>query len=164
MNLVASRLGLEGRVIFDDAHQGANDLYTPSELLSDVRVLQTLGFLLLCWGVYVLADAGSWERVSRQRSRPSSGQADLVRASGGYLARRLHSHALADGLLAPLRERLARKWRLPADSALSEGFALEQLAPTRANDIMRALAVKAHRPINAVRLHNLILKLRREMH
>lgn len=163
MNLVANYLGPEGWVIFDDAHQGVNDLYTPDDLLTDVRVLHTLGLLLVCWAVYVLADAGSWERATRERPRSRSGQADLVRASGNYLARRLHHHALANGLLAPLRERLADKWGLPADQALEKGLELEQFSHARADEIKRRLTSSATSRANAIELHNLILGLRRDI-
>ncbi|MGR9089055.1 MAG: DUF4350 domain-containing protein [Gammaproteobacteria bacterium] len=162
MNLIAERLGPDGRVIFDDAHQGDNDLYTPRELLSDIRLLYTLGFLLVCWAVYLLADAGTWERVTTARAPRRPGHADRVRASGGYLARRLQHRALADGLLAPLGERLARKWRLPAERALADGLELERVEPAVADELMRGLGGRTARGLDPVRLHNLILQLRRE--
>lgn len=162
MNLIAGYLGPDGRVIFDDAHQGENDLYTPRELFSDIRLLYTLGFVLLCWAVYLLADAGTWERVTTPRMHRRPGQADLVRASGGYLARRLQHRALAEGLLAPLSERLAKKWRLPAERALADGLALERVDPVVADEVLRGLSERGARRLDPVRWHNLILKLRRE--
>lgn len=163
MNLIAAHLGPNGQLLFDDAHQGDSDLYTPSDLLSDIRVLQTLGFLLVCWAVYVLADAGSWERATRRETPSASGQAALVRASGDYLARRLRSTALAEGLLAPLRERLAGKWQLPMDRALIDGLEREGIDATTRRDLVQRLATKANKGMNAVKLHNLILALRREV-
>jgi len=160
-NLIAEYLGPGGTVIFDDAHQGDNDLYTPRELLTDVRVGYTLGFLLVCWAVYLLADAGSWERATTPPGGRRPGQADRVRASGAYLARRLQHDALAQGLVAPLRDRLARKWRLPAERALADGLAREHADPALVRELMRALAGNTAGRTDPVRLHQLIVKLRR---
>lgn len=160
-NLIAEYLGPAGTVIFDDAHQGDNDLYTPRELLTDVRVGYTLGFLLVCWAVYLLADAGSWERATTPPGGRRPGQADRVRASGAYLARRLQHDALAQGLVAPLRDRLARKWRLPAERALADGLAREHADPALVRELMRALAGNTAGRTDPVRLHQLIVKLRR---
>lgn len=162
MNLLAEYLGPDGHLIFDDAHQGEHDLYTPRELLSDVRLLYTLGFALACWAVYLLADAGSWERATTPPQRRRPGQADVVRASGGYLARRLRHQSLADGLVAPLRERLAKKWRLPHERALADGLELERTDPVRIAAVERALAGRKADRIDPVRLHNLIVELRRK--
>ncbi len=160
-NLIAAHLGPGGTVIFDDAHQGDNDLYTPRELLTDVRVLYTLGFLLMCWAVYLLADAGSWERATTPARGRRPGQADLVRASGAYLARRLRHDALAQGLVAPLRDRLARKWRLTSERALADGLAREHADPALVNELVRALTGNTAGRTDPVRLHKLIAKLRR---
>lgn len=162
MNLIEERLGPDGWVIFDDAHQGENDLYEAQDLLKDVRFLYTIPFLLACWAIYVLADAGSWERATYAPRHTRRGQADLVRASGGYLARRLHANALANGLLAPLRERLAKKWRLPAAQALEDGLALEHLDPRTSAEVAQHLSASGRRRLDPVKLHNLIRKLREQ--
>lgn len=160
-NLIATHLGPGGYVIFDDAHQGDNDLYTPRELLTDARVLYTLAFLLVCWAVYLLADAGSWDRATTPPGGRRPGQADLVRASGAYLARRLRHDALAQGLVAPLRDRLARKWRLTSERALADGLAREHADPALVSELVRALGGNTAGRTDPVRLHKLIAKLRR---
>ncbi|MEM7541023.1 MAG: DUF4350 domain-containing protein [Pseudomonadota bacterium] len=163
MNLIATYVGPRGAVIFDDAHQGLNELYTAQSLWFDIRVLYTIGFLLLFWLAYVLADAGTWERLTATGESRAIGISDLIIASGGYLARRLQRGSVVAGLLEPLRDRLAHKWRLPPELALEEGLELER-PHLEDDEIVDFIKTSRRRQrVNLVKLHNLLLGLRREI-
>jgi hypothetical protein len=164
INVVAQRLDPGGTVIFDDAHQGENDFYTANDLLADPRLYYTLGFVLVCWVAYVLADAGTWERaIARARPQKAS-SVDLVRASGRYLARRLTPSEAANGLLDTVTERLARKWQLPRERALEEGLVREgEVMGDVAERLRKILGEGGSRKAapNLQRLHNLLLEIHR---
>lgn len=86
-NLVGSAVGDNGRVIFDDMHQGATDLYDAKAFFSDPRFVNTMSFMVGFWLLYLLGRsrrlAPAREAVSRYYS------ADLARAMAGFFVRRL---------------------------------------------------------------------------
>ena len=63
--------------------------------------------------------------------------------------------------MAPLRDRLARKWRLTSERALADGLAREHADPALVNELVRALTGNTAGRTDPVRLHKLIAKLRR---
>lgn len=86
-NLVFSSLGPNGRVIFDDMHQGATDLYDAKAFFGDPRFINTLIFMVGFWLLYLIGRsrrlAPAREAVSRYYA------ADLARATAGFFVRRL---------------------------------------------------------------------------
>ncbi len=128
MTLVNHYLGAEGVVLVDDAHLGLNSIVEFDDLLLDWRLYATLGFVLLFWLGYVLADVGSWIRAKYRPRAAALGQKDLIAANANYLGNRLRATAVNDLILEPLRERLARKWGVPREDALSQGLARERAA------------------------------------
>ncbi|MFK7915532.1 MAG: DUF4350 domain-containing protein [Pseudomonadales bacterium] len=126
LRLLDQSLSSNGTVVFDDAHQGLNNILESGDLLSDSRFWASIGFLMLFWVAYLLADAGQWQRaVTRVWPRTPS-QRDLVHGSANFLEQRLHPAAALEALLEPLQEQLARKWQLPRERALSQGLAQER--------------------------------------
>ena len=86
-NLVSSSLGPNGRVIFDDMHQGATNLYDAKAFFSDPRFTSTLIFTVGFWLLYLI---GRSRRLAPAREAiPRYYAADLARAMAGFFARRL---------------------------------------------------------------------------
>ncbi|MEM9386454.1 MAG: DUF4350 domain-containing protein [Pseudomonadota bacterium] len=126
MRLIDTWLGDGGTVIFDDAHQGLNDILESSDLVSDWRLYASIGFVLLFWIGYLLANNGDWARALYRQAPAGMGQLELVRASAGFLDLRLRRDAVYEAILEPLSAQLARKWRLPIQSALKDGLVKER--------------------------------------
>lgn len=126
VRLIDTYLADEGVVIIDDAHQGLNSIIESEDLLTDSRFYATVGFLLLFWVAYLLADSGQWERASRRVRTPAVGQMDLVGANANFMRNRMGAAATRELMLERLRNHLARKWRLPHARALQEGLARER--------------------------------------
>ncbi|MDX2313862.1 MAG: DUF4350 domain-containing protein [Gammaproteobacteria bacterium] len=86
-NLVSAALGSHGRVLFDDMHQGATDLYDAKAFFRDPRFANTLLFAVGFWLLYLVGRsrrlAPAREVVSRYYA------ADLARAMAGFFVRRL---------------------------------------------------------------------------
>ncbi|MEM9742466.1 MAG: DUF4350 domain-containing protein [Pseudomonadota bacterium] len=119
-------LGPQGRVLFDDAHQGLNTIYEAEDLLRDPRLYQTMAVILLLWLAFLLADSGHWRRATQRLPRSAVRLTDLATASAGFLARRLHPDAARAAILEPLIERLERRWRVTRSRALTDGLNAER--------------------------------------
>lgn len=124
--LIAETLTAGSGVLFDDAHQGLNDILEADDLLRDPRFYFSIAFLLALWIAYLLADSGAWQRASQREPLRALRQRDLITLAGRFLAERLRPHAAADAVVEPLRRELADKWRLAVGDALRQGLALEE--------------------------------------
>ena len=86
-NLIDAAVGKNGRVIFDDMHQGSTDLYDARAFFSDPRFINTMLFMIAFWLLYLI---GRSRRLAPGREAVSGYYAaDLVRAMAGFFARRL---------------------------------------------------------------------------
>ena len=86
-NLIASALGPNGRVIFDDMHQGVTDIYDAKAFFSDPRFVSTMMFMVGFWLLYLV---GRSRRLAPAKATVSRYYAaDLARAMAGFFARRL---------------------------------------------------------------------------
>ena len=126
VRLIDTYLDADGVVVFDDAHQGLNSIIQSADLLSDSRFYATVGFLLMFWVAYLLADAGQWQRASQRAGAVIVGQMDLIRANANFMRNRMSKGATRQLMLERLRDYLARKWQLRPADALEEGLALER--------------------------------------
>jgi len=126
VRLIDTYLDEGGVVVFDDAHQGLNSIIESADLLRDSRLYATIGFLLMFWVAYLLADSGQWKRASRRAEATLVGQMDLIRANANFMRNRLSKGATRELMLERLRDYLARKWQLRHSLALEEGLALER--------------------------------------
>jgi hypothetical protein len=97
-NLLSLSLGEKGAVIFDDMHQGLSSLYDEAAFFRDPRLHNTLWFALGLWLLWVM---GHGNRIGPvvERARPAAAAVDLVRAVGGFFARRLDERTAARRLL-----------------------------------------------------------------
>jgi len=86
-NLLGASLGRNGRVIFDDMHQGATDLYDPRAFFSDPRFINTMIVMVVFWLLYLV---GRSRRLAPARDAVHRYYAaDLARAMAGLFVRRL---------------------------------------------------------------------------
>ncbi|GAC1695906.1 MAG: hypothetical protein PVS2B3_06780 [Steroidobacteraceae bacterium] len=91
-NIVGGAVSPAGAVLFDDEHQGLTAAYDPVKFYRDPRLYQTLIVLASLWVTAVLG--GTRLRLPRRRRRAPR-EVELVRASGGFLARVLRPAAAA---------------------------------------------------------------------
>lgn len=112
-NMIAIAVGPNGRVIFDDMHQGVTDLYNPEAFFRDPRLLATLGFIMAFWVFYLV---GSSQRLALPRARATRYYAaDLARAMAGLLVRRIDPVTLARQLFAHFFDDIRRRYGLPTN-------------------------------------------------
>src|SRR5207249_3237195 len=91
-NIVGSAVRPGGAVLFDDEHQGLAAAYDPAKFYNDPRLYRTIGVLAAVWLVWVLGGT----RLKLPETRvPAPREAELVRATGGFLARVLRPAAAA---------------------------------------------------------------------
>jgi len=107
-NLVRASLGAGGAVLFDDQHQGLSDTYDPDKFYRDRRLYLTLGILAAVWLVWVV---GGTRLAAPAAPPPAQGAADLVRATGSFLARVLRPAAAARRMFEHFFLRLRRTLR-----------------------------------------------------
>lgn len=126
VRLVDTYLSATGAVVLDDAHQDLNSITDSEDLLSDPRLYITVGFLLLFWVAYLLAESGQWQRATRRLRDRVVGQMDLVTANANFMRNRMSPAATQELMLERLRSHLTRKWQLRRANALAEGLARER--------------------------------------
>lgn len=150
-NIVSANLGPRGTVLFDDAHQGLGSGYDPAKFYHDPRLRWTIGILAVLWICWVLG--ATRLRLPAVRV-PAPREAELIRATGGFLARVLAPAAAARRLIdrflqhAPWQA-LERHPRIaPAD--------LQQLKTWYAH-------AQGSRRVSLVQVHNLVSKLNRQL-
>jgi hypothetical protein len=151
-NIIATDLGSQGTVLFDDVHQGLGASYDPGKFYADPRLHITLAIMALLWLTWVLG--GTRLRVPVTRA-PVPREAELVRATGGFLARVLAPAAAARRMFEHfLRhsswEKLERQSRIAAAD-------LRQLQAWH-------LKANSGRRVPLTRLHNLMVRINRQLH
>ena len=154
-NLVGVALGPGGAVLFDDMHQGLGAAYDPAKFYSDPRLYETVAILSAVWLCWVL---GSSKLQLPETRTVVPREADLVRATGGFLARVLSEDAGARGLFDHFFHWLGRggphePWRLLEGHPGVAPADLRQLRQWHA-------ATLAARKVPLVRLHNLMLRIK----
>jgi hypothetical protein len=102
-NIIATNLGPQGSVLFDDVHQGLGANYDPAKFYRDPRLHATVGIVALLWLSWVLG--ATKLRVPMTRA-PVPREAELVRATGGFLARVLTPAAAARRMF----DHFLRRW------------------------------------------------------
>jgi hypothetical protein len=149
-NIVATNLGSQGTVLFDDVHQGLGANYDPAKFYRDPRLHETLGIVALLWLSWVLG--ATKLRVPMTRA-PVPREAELVRATGGFLARVLTPTAAARRMFDHFLRRwpwefLERQSRIAAADLIQLKLWHSQLGSSR---------------IPLTRLHNLIVRINRQL-
>jgi hypothetical protein len=161
-NIVGSSLGPDGRVIFDDMHQGLTEVYDPDAFFGDARLHATLWFIVGFWLIYVV---GRSDRIAPLIARPEVPRAvDFVRAVGGLFARRLSGREVALGLLRHFFAEL-RGVRAGAGGIDWDLLARYPRVSRSEIDELRALhsGLAQGRTPDLVRLNNLINNIRKHL-
>ena len=105
-NMIAWSLQPGGRVIFDDAHQGALAEYDPLKFFADPRLHHTLLWVLVLWLAWVVA------AQPLRAAAPNSGALDesaMLRVTAGFFASVLRPVTSAQWLLDEFFDRLRRR-------------------------------------------------------
>jgi hypothetical protein len=149
-NIVSADLGPRGAVLFDDVHQGLGANYDPAKFYRDPRLHETLGIVAALWLAWVL---GATKLRVPLTHAPVPREAELVRATGGFLARVLTPTAAARRVF----ERFLRRWpwellehqpRIPPADLQQLKSWYSQLGTSR---------------IPLTQLHNLIVRINRQL-
>jgi hypothetical protein len=149
-NLVAINLGANGAVLFDDVHQGLGANYDPVKFYRDPRLHLSIAIIAALWLSWVLG--GTRLRLPTSRA-PVPREAELVRATGGFLARVMTPAAAARRMFDHFLKH--RPWDL-----------LERQPRIAAADLAQLKTWHAQlgtSKIPLVRLHNLMIKINRQL-
>jgi hypothetical protein len=157
-------LGPRGAVIFDDEHQGLTDAYDPARFYGDARLYSTIGVVAAVWLVWVLG--GTRLRVPLP-GLAAPREAELVRASGGFLARVLRPAAAARRMLEHFFRRAGARSR-QAGASPEPPWELLEHHPRVARADYRQLrewyrAAHSSGRVPLTRLHNLLLRIERQL-
>jgi hypothetical protein len=159
-NLVAFALGPDGKVIFDDMHQGDSELYDPAAFFGDPRLHGTIAFLFGMWLLWLLGYSNRFAPPAAAPRRLTTGE--FMRAVGRFQARYLRPREAARGLFRHFFNDVRRRYRMPANGEP----AWDALARTagRAQAELRQLRewqehLEQGRAVDLTRLRNLILKV-----
>jgi hypothetical protein len=161
-NIVASAVGPHGAVLFDDEHQGLTAAYDPAKFYRDPRLYATLGVVLALWLTWVLG--GTRLRLAAPHARAPR-ELELVRVTGGFLARVLRPAAAARRMFELFFARLSARaryggvgppWELLESSPRVPRAELQQL-----RDWYAAAYSQQHVPLT--RLHNLLVDTERRL-
>lgn len=150
-NIIAADLGPAGTVLFDDVHQGLGANYDPAKFYRDPRLHLTIGIVAALWLVWVLG--GTRLRTPARRA-PVPREEELVSATGGFLARVLTPAAAGRRMF----DRFLKRWPwdlLERQSRISSA----DLAQLKA-----AYSSLGSSRVSLVRLHNLIVRIDRQLH
>jgi len=162
-NIVSDSVAPGGAVLFDDEHQGLAAAYDPAKFYRDPRLYATLGVLFAVWLVWVLG--GTRLRLPASRA-PAPREAELVSATGTFLARVLRPAAAARRMFELFFAHLATRTRRAADAGPPWEW-LEQHPRLTLADVsqLREWYVDAYsdRRVPLLRLHNLIVRTERQL-
>jgi hypothetical protein len=163
-NIVGTTVGPKGAVLFDDMHQGLGAAYDPARFYGDWRLYETVGILAALWLCWVLG--ATKLRLPGLRA-PAPREAELVHATGGFLARVLTPAAGALGLFDHFFRRV--RGRLPSGHEKGNPpWELLEGHPGVTSVELRQLRdwyrdARAARRVPLGRLHNLIQKVDRHI-
>jgi Domain of unknown function (DUF4350) len=147
-NIIGANLGPGGAVLFDDIHQGLGSVYDPAKFWSDHRLHVTIFILCLLWLLWVLGTTRLRVPVLPE-TIPS--EADLVRATGGFLAR----------VLTPVA---AGRRMIERGSALRALDRHASLAPADVRQLrLWCQRLNESKRVPLLRLHNLLVRINRQL-
>ena len=163
-NIVGATVRSDGAVLFDDEHQGLAAAYDPARFYNDPRLYGSIGVLAAVWLIWVL---GSTHLRLPATRRPAPREAELVRATGGFLARVLRPAAAARRMFEHFFRRLRARTHRGTQGAGLPWEWLEHHPRLARADVQQlkdwyAQAYSEQRvPLTA--LHNLIVRPERQL-
>jgi hypothetical protein len=163
-NIVGNTVSPAGAVLFDDEHQGLTRAYDPAKFYRDPRLYATLGVLGALWFTWVLG--GTRLRVPETRRRAPR-EAELVRATGGFLARVLRPAAAARRMFDHFFARLRVLTRHGSAGGNPPWEWLEEHPRLAREDVRRLkewyAGAYSDQRVPLARLHNLIVSTERRL-
>ncbi len=163
-NIVGAAVQVGGAVLFDDEHQGVAAAYDPAKFYNDPRLYGTIGVLAAVWLIWVLG--GTRLRLPATRM-PAPREAELVRATGGFLARVLRPAAAARRMFEQFFRRLSARTHRGSQRDRLPWEWLEHHPRLRRADVqqLKDWYAQAHsdRRVPLTRLHNLIVRTERQL-
>jgi len=163
-NIVGATVRSDGAVLFDDEHQGLAAAYDPAKFYNDPRLYGTIGVLAAVWLIWVL---GSTRLRLPATRMPAPREAELVRATGGFLARVLRPAAAARRMFEHFFRRLSARTHRGAQG---DGLPWEWLEhhPRLARADVRQLKdwyaqAYSDQRVPLTALHNLIVRTERQL-
>ena len=163
-NIVGATVRSDGAVLFDDEHQGLAAAYDPAKFYNDPRLYGTMGVLAAVWLIWVL---GSTRLRLPATRMPAPREAELVRATGGFLARVLRPAAAARRMFEHFFRRLSARTHRGAQG---DGLPWEWLEhhPRLARADVRQLKdwyaqAYSDQRVPLTALHNLIVRTERQL-
>jgi hypothetical protein len=166
-NIVGANVGKQGAVLFDDAHQGVGATYDPDKFFKDRRLYVTAAVLSLLWFIWVLGST----RLRLPASRNAvPREAELIRAAGGFLSRALPNDAGARQLIENFFRRVTTRAGAGSGAGAENGppwSLLQRNSRVSRADVDQLRRwyedSRAERRVPLRSLHNLILRLDRQM-
>jgi hypothetical protein len=158
-NIIGWSRAPQGRVIFDDAHQGLVAFYDPQAFFKDPRLHRTLWWLVLLWLAFVL---GPLHLRSAYSSWRPVDEAALIEASGRFYSAAVAPLDAAWRLLENFFNGLRRRLGLPANGEpLWEWLDARAGVSSRERTLLHSMfaRVYAGERVDLTRLHNLLSEL-----
>jgi hypothetical protein len=163
-NIVGATVRADAAVLFDDEHQGLAAAYDPARFYNDPRLYGTIGVLAAVWLIWVLGGTRLRLPVTRM---PAPREAELVRATGGFLARVLRPAAAARRMFEQFFRRLSARTHRGAQRDSVPWEWLEHHPRLRRADVQQLKDWYARacsdRRVPLTRLHNLIVRTERQL-
>ena len=163
-NIIQHLVGQNGKVIFDDMHQGLSVTYDPEAFFHDPRLHHTLLFLLALWIVYVMGYTNRFGYVQNNVTRLHLHE--HIRAIGNLFARRLHTSAVAMRVARHFFNDVRSFYGLPQNGEpvwelLGHNAAIKPSVLQRAQVLYQRAT--QHKRINLVIFVNILKTIRREL-
>lgn len=161
--LVGWSVGPRGRVLFDDGHQGVSPTYDAREFYADRRLHLTIAVLVGFWFLWVLGSTRLRTPVLAVRA-PSD--LDLLRATSDFFARVLRPGLAAQRMFEHFFNALRQRLGLPRNGeSLWDWLEAPGRVPAADLEALKSAYAAAHagRPIRLRELHNLLIRLRRQL-
>jgi hypothetical protein len=155
-NVIAWSRAPQGRVIFDDVHQGLTDYYDAHAFFADPRLHHTLWWLVLLWLAFVLGPLPLRSAFSAWRPVDET---LLIDASGRFYSNAVSRVDAARRLLANFFNRLRRRLNLPENGApLWEWLDSQAAVSSEQRALLQTLSAKvyAEQRVDLAKLQNLL--------
>jgi hypothetical protein len=159
-NIIGWSRAPEGRVMFDDAHQGLVDFYDPQAFFHDPRLHRTLWWIVLLWLAFVLGPLGLRSAFSPWRPVDETA---LIDASGRFYSAAVAPAAAAGRLFENFFNELRRRLGLPASGEpLWDWLAAQAVISSRERSQLQAQYARVHagERVELAKIHNLLTELR----
>jgi Domain of unknown function (DUF4350) len=162
-NIIAWSRTRDGRVLFDDGHQGLVSFYDPHAFYADPRLHRSLGWMLALWLLWVLGSQPL--RVQQQPWMPID-ETQLIDAGGRFFSRHVPAAGAAHALLENFFNELRRRLHQSEDGTPPwEWLAMQpRITPENLQALQRDWRrASAGEKIDLASLQNLLVELRENL-